>query len=288
MNYERFHVIEDSSKREIVIDYILHHCYEKNSSHSHQENITSSLLGWFVFLQEKHLREVPASLREYRIYLMDVKRYADSWIWAQTDKIKAFYKWAFNEGRISKNLFADFRSTKQFDYIPSRAFDQDEIATILSRCKNQLERILVSLTLSAGLRTSELLHLKVEDIDFENNIIRNINNKGKISSVGVHVDLDPQLFKDLKEYCDRREIYNGRVFDYLSEKSYRKIFDRLLPRGTPHLLRKTAGVMVYKNSGYDIKRTQLFMRHSNMETTSRYLSSMITPKGERIPNHIWA
>ncbi len=136
--------------------------------------------------------------------------------------------------------------------------------------------------LCLGLRRSEILPLKYEDINFEdktiyiNKVVNFINNKPKIDNIlknGMnerYVGIPDILLKKL-EKC---KLKKGYIFNkdnsLLTESQLEDLWDDYKIRtgfiGTQHMIRHTYATMLYK-SNVDIKTAQYLMGHKTIRTT---------------------
>lgn len=143
----------------------------------------------------------------------------------------------------------------------------------------------VRILYSTMARVSELVNIKVRDIDFSNGYIR-LRGKGNKERI---VPIDKKTIEYIKEYLEGRSSYD--LEDYLLINSFEKkltprvvqsdlqnIKSRLdLPESTkftPHILRHT-GATHLRRSGMDISELQDILGHSSPNTTMIYAKNDI-------------
>lgn len=87
----------------------------------------------------------------------------------------------------------------------------EELAKYLDACKKHslMIYVFVLIALGTGGRYSEVQHLKVENIDYENERVYYLDTKNKTSR-GVHVE--PDTLELLKQYCIDNDIKSGYIF----------------------------------------------------------------------------
>ncbi len=92
-----------------------------------------------------------------------------------------------------------------------RYLTQDELSSYLTACKNhsKILYLFVLIALATGGRYSEVLHLRVEDIDYQNERVYYLNTKNGTSR-GVYLETNILAF--LKEYCTEQGIEKGYIF----------------------------------------------------------------------------
>lgn len=87
----------------------------------------------------------------------------------------------------------------------------DEIELFLGACKehSQMVYIFALISISTGARYSEVLHLKVENIDYQNSQIHYLNTKNKENR---GVPIEPDILRLLKCYLVENKIESGNIF----------------------------------------------------------------------------
>ena len=131
---------------------------------------------------------------------------------------------------------------------------------------------------SGGLRLSEVLNLKITDIDSQRMLIRVEQGKGNKDRYTL---LSQRLLEELRAYWkqDRPAIWLFPGPDRQSPYKYdslRQAFTRakqkagIRKRGGPHSLRHCFGTHLLE-AGEDLRTIQLLMGHRSIQTTSRYL-----------------
>jgi integrase/recombinase XerD len=131
---------------------------------------------------------------------------------------------------------------------------------------------------AAGLRISEVAHLKATDIDSQRMVIR--VNQGK-NRKDRYVMLSPRLLEILRTYWldahPRDWLFPGDIPGHpISADAIRQACNRARQRSgiqkpiTPHSLRHAFATHLLE-TGTDVRRIQLLMGHRSLSTTSRYL-----------------
>ncbi len=135
---------------------------------------------------------------------------------------------------------------------------------------------------SAGLRVSEVLNLRIRDIDSQLMIIRIHQGKGrKDRNVPLAKNLLPLLRKYWISYRPKEYLFEGTTGKPYSASSIRKILKRALATChihkaiTVHSLRHSYATHLLE-SGIDLRYIQILLGHSNPNTTAIY--THLTPK----------
>lgn len=100
-----------------------------------------------------------------------------------------------------------------------RFLSLDEIEKLISACKNHSDYlyIFVMLSLSTGGRYSEILNLKIENIDFQNNQVYFLNTKNK-EDRGVPIDIS--ILQEVKKYIAENKIKSELFLNKKTNKLY--------------------------------------------------------------------
>ena len=151
-----------------------------------------------------------------------------------------------------------------------------EVQNILTEINNIKHKCIISLIFSAGLRRSELLNLKVNDIDLERKTVFIYKGKGGKDRISILAETTIRYINEyLKQYRPKYWLFEGQKGGQYSAESIWKIFNRLKKRccvnkkGNVHLLRHTFATYLLE-SGTDIRYIQKLLGHSSIKTTEIY------------------
>jgi integrase/recombinase XerD len=156
--------------------------------------------------------------------------------------------------------------------------NHSEVARILGACKNLRYRQMLTLCYGCGLRLSELLAVKVSDIDGERKLLRVDQGKGaKDRLVPISETLLEQLRAYWRWYHPRGWLFPGRVVGRpLSPTSVQKAYTRAKRQadvtkvGGIHGLRHAYATHLLE-AGLSVQRLQQRMGHRNLASTLRYV-----------------
>ena len=143
----------------------------------------------------------------------DFQNYLDSYKFSSTSQqnqiinsIRFLYKFGLNK-KYDKVSFKRPRSEKKLP----KVIDGEFIKSKLSQIQNLKHQAILTLTYSVGLRLSEIVNLKIEEIDSKRMIIHIKNAKGKKDSI---VPLSQTVLNLLrlyyKEYKPKDYLFNGQ------------------------------------------------------------------------------
>lgn len=141
-------------------------------------------------------------------------------------------------------------------------------------------KLILTLFYSSGLRISELLYLKISDIDFYNNSIR-VRGKGSKDRIVLFNNETYDLIRDymnkfnLNIFDDQKLLFLSRNNKPLSTRTIQVMVKRYAGKAginknvTPHVLRHSFATHLL-NKGVNIRAIQRLLGHSSLETTQIY------------------
>lgn len=151
-----------------------------------------------------------------------------------------------------------------------------EIRKIIESSKNQKHRLLLALAYGAGLRVSEVIALKVQDLDFDELTIHIKQAKGQKDRISVMPD---SLVNNIKRLIAGKTkldfVFESERGGKLTTRTAQKIFENALQysgttkNATFHSLRHSFATHLLEN-GTDVRYVQELLGHQNIRTTQRY------------------
>ena len=185
---------------------------------------------------------------------------------------KLFFKTIRGSVLITEQLERPRREHK----LPN-VLSKEEVAAILQALSNQKHRTMLSLIYACGLRRSELLNLKPENIDSKRHMLIILNSKGKKDRV---VPVSEKVITMLREYY---KIYKPKTWlfegqnmgEQYSETSLQKVLKMALEAAkmhkpvTLHWLRHSYATHLLE-SGTDLRYIQELLGHKSSKTTEIY------------------
>lgn len=239
--------------------------YSENTIRSYVDQISKFL---------KHFDNVATkpseiSAKQIKEYLSGLKSYAHHK--ASLCAIKYFYKEVGNQPR----KLDDVKFPRTQKRLP-QVLSQEEIQRMFSVCQNTKHKVILSLLYSAGLRVSELINLKWQNIDRARMIIHIVQSKGnKDRQVMLAPNLIPLLAAYYREYKPTEFVLNGQFSNQYSETSVLQVVKQLAAKAGinkrvyTHLIRHCSFTHMVEN-GTDINLIQRIAGHSSPKTTAIY------------------
>lgn len=153
---------------------------------------------------------------------------------------------------------------------------KNEVLQVINSTNNIKHKCIVSLLYSAGLRRSELVNLKLKDIDSERMLIHIKAAKGKKDRYTL---LSQTTLEDLRQYYTQWHpktfLFEGQKGQQYSSNSIGKVVSAagqkagLKKRVTPHMLRHSFATHLLE-AGTDLRYIQLLLGHNSTKTTEIY------------------
>jgi tyrosine recombinase XerC len=252
-------------------------------------NIRGTQKGFFPFLLMKKIDSLEKVnkqiLRDYIMWLMD-QRVAKTSITCKLSAIRSFYVYLQKEGLIQENPLEKISSPKLDRRLPSY-LTSDEInrfllAPDISKPVGQRDRAILELLYAAGLRVSELVHLKLSQIDMDTREIRVIGKGSKERLVLMGKPAEEAIAAYLKEGRPKLSskkktdvVFINRYGQPLIERRIQKMVKQyakqtgINKRVHPHTIRHTFATHLL-DGGADLRVVQELLGHASLTTTQIY------------------
>lgn len=152
-----------------------------------------------------------------------------------------------------------------------KVIDNELIKSKLSQIQNLKHQSILTLTYSVGLRVSEVVNLKIEDIDSKRMLIHIKNAKGnKDRIVPLSLKVLELLRFYYKQYKPKEYLFNGQKSIKYSIGSCQKIYKKYIDEESSiHCLRHSSFTALLEN-GTDLRIIQKIAGHSSSKTTEIY------------------
>ncbi len=224
---------------------------------------------------------------DVKLYLKDLFDMEDSskTVSRKISSLKSFYRYMKDNGYISINPLSSIRYPKKEKSLP-KFVQYNELEDMIEISKEgslgERNNLIIELMYSTGVRVSELVNIKLSDIDFENKKIR-IMGKGSYERFVFYGDYTSEA---LNRYIKntRCKLLDGKINEFLflnknggniSTRGIAKIIDGIIKntsiktKVSPHTLRHTFATHLLDN-GCDLRSVQEMLGHKNINSTEVY------------------
>lgn len=251
-------------------------------------NYSNDLESFFTFTKNEGITNILEIdykfIRNYINYL-DLNKYSTASISRKISTLRSFYKYLLKEELISKNPMIFISNPKKEQKLPKFLYE-DEINKLfasldLKTPKGIREALVLEFLYSTGVRVSELCNVKINDISFNDKMIK-IYGKGSkeryvlfgdklLDMINLYLKSSRPIFeKDKNDYLFLNDsgcqLHERRVRDIINDIISKSSFSMHI---SPHVLRHTFATHML-NNGADLKSVQHLLGHEDLSTTGIY------------------
>lgn len=228
----------------------------------------------------KCLEEVDRSCINNYIRSLKERKLAPTSVIRKVASLRGFFKWVTSMNILEKNPASTLEQPKVPQRLP-KVISIKEIEDILREDLTELQKVMIELLYSCGLRVSELVNLKINDIDLKSKYVRCFGKGSKeriipigkkaIDAMEKYLPVRDLVFKkynlnskrllvnDSGRYINRQDVYN--FIHSCGKKIHKNI--------SPHTLRHSFATHLLEN-GADLRVVQELLGHSDVSTTQLY------------------
>lgn len=263
--------------------------YQKNFSSHTIQNYERDLTSFLSFLKEISISSFSKveyhHLRKYLEYMYN-KQYASATMNRHISAIKSFFHYLQREGKIQENPTVLFGTVKKEKRLP-KYLNSEDMETLLllpdiQTPLGQRDAAMLEVFYSTGVRVSELVSIKLRDVELSSNRIK-ITGKGNKERYVLFGDIcrekmllyvregRNQLLKNTQ--CDA--LFLNKNGGALTERGVRTSINNIILKAgekmhvTPHMLRHTFATDLL-NGGADLKTVSELLGHESLSTTGIY------------------
>jgi len=238
-----------------------------------QEAYLSAVTGLARYYRQSPEKITKGMIRDYLLYLIQERKLA----WSSRNIVVSGLRFFYSHTIGKKSLSLSIPPRKQATQLPE-IFSSEELESLFAALSNQKHRTLLMTTYAAGLRVSEVVHLRVTDIDSKRMMIRVQQGKGRKDRYTV---LSKRLLTELRAYW---KMYRPPVWLFYGTKKTRPLTDRSaqviyynakkkagITKGKGiHMLRHCFATHLLE-AGVNLRTIQMLMGHTSIMTTMTYL-----------------
>jgi integrase/recombinase XerD len=211
-------------------------------------------------------------IRDLQASFLD-KGLASNSIRLHTCALRAFYRFIHVSGLFDgRDPTAGIGARKQPGRLP-RVLTVEEIERVIAAPKNPLKRALIEVLYATGMRVSEVVKVRLADVDFDGRVMFVRQGKGRKDRI---VLFGRKARAALAEYVWQRKegfLFEHRGIPY--SKTYVRLVLRELGRQArvaglhPHALRRACATHMLEG-GADLRAVQELLGHDSLSTTQLY------------------
>ena len=268
--------------------FILYLHNMKNTSENTEMSYRRDLYKVQVFMEKRGISEVDAITKEdVEAYVksMEDEKFKAATISRNIASLKAFYQYLVKENVVKENVAEDLKAPKIEKKIPE-ILTTDEVIRLLNQPKGDSakeirDKAMLELLYATGIRVSELISLKVSDVNIKMGyIICKDASKERVIPFGREAKnaLVKYLGKTREEMisnADREMLFCNCSGEAMSRQGFWKLIKFYAKKAdikseiTPHTLRHSFAAHLVEN-GADLRSVQEMLGHSDISTTQIY------------------
>ncbi len=213
----------------------------------------------------------PEKLKDYFYYCLEKEKIKENHLNSRINAIKYYFEQVLHRDR----MFFDIPRPKTPLLLP-KMLSKEEIKAIFKHVENKKHLLILQLCYGMGLRVSEIVNLKIEDIHSKINMVHIRHAKGKKDRfVPLPETVLELLRKYYTEFRPQQYLFEGQNKGAYSVRSVQQIFKTALRKANIqrnigiHGLRHSYATHLLE-SGADIRHIQLLLGHNSIKTTQIY------------------
>ncbi|MDQ1355022.1 MAG: Tyrosine recombinase XerC [Acidobacteriota bacterium] len=275
----------DSESR-YLNDYLEHLTHIKKYSNHTVKAYRQDIQQFLEYFEENNLTVDKNTIRDY-ISVIFLRTKNKATISRKIYALKSFYGYLVKQGKLARNPFDAVSSPKNEKKLPE-ILTEGEMLAFLDKLPEETflqarNKAVFEFLYATGLRISELVNLRITDINFTDDMVR-VLGKGKKERI---VPFNEQAKNILLKYLDRARMQFKKPVDYIFLNAWgRKITERaieLILHKTfiemmesnksvyPHLFRHSFATHLLQR-GANLRVIQELLGHESLSTTEKYTS----------------
>lgn len=266
-------------------DYLEYLKYQKNYSDETIHSYSIDIEEFLDYINSEciNICEVGYDVVKAWLINLDERKNKSTTVSRKISSLRGFYKYLINNKVIDSNPFSLVSLPKKERHLP-RFFYYNELEEMfqvpkLNTALGQRDRLLLEMLYATGVRVSELVNIKVSDINGEEIRVLGKGNKERIVEFGDYAESILELY--LKEGYKHLNIKKSEYLflnnrgGKLTTRGVRYILDNIINKTTidkkisPHMLRHTFATHLL-NEGCDLLTVQELLGHESLTATSIY------------------
>ena len=210
-------------------------------------------------------------LQSYFLYCHKILQLSENAIHSRMNAVKFYFEKVLHK----EKMFFDIPRPKKPLLLP-KALNTIEIQKIIANTDNPKHKLILQLCYGMGLRVSEIVNLKIGDIDSKSMRVLIQQGKGKKDR---YVNLPESILEDLRSYYKnfkpKEFLFEGQYGGKYAIRSAQSVFKNAMKKAG---IFKTVGIHSLRHSyathlleyGTDISLIQKLMGHNDIKTTLNY------------------
>lgn len=267
----------------------------KNTIEAYSNDL-NNFLSWLNKLDIQDYKNISEALiNEYVAYLFKNGLKSSS-VNRKISSLKSFYLFLIKKKVISSSPLSEIITPKKEQYLPS-SMSEDEVERLLQSPNIELDietrdKAMIEMLYATGMRISELINLKITDINIERSVLKVLGKGSKERLIPFGEKASDSLsyyLKKRKKSLAKEVFISNRGKKMTRTGFWQRIKIYLSREGlqdsiSPHTLRHAFATHLL-NRGADLRSVQLLLGHSDLSTTQIYTHIAKQRLGEVLKKH---
>ena len=271
---------EDANLRSFLDHLYIEKGLSQNTVKAYEADI-SAFINWIKENTKLKLKDIKEeNINKYISYLFELNLKSSS-VNRKISSIKSLYMFLVKKNILKNSPVNEVISPKQEKYLPF-SMSEDEVDKLLNSPKpsNKIEKrdkAMIEMLYATGMRISELVNLKITDIDTQRCVVKVLGKGSKerlipfgeaaLESLNAYLSdreesTSKEIFLSNRRTKISRIAFWHRIKVYLSRENLKNSI-------SPHTLRHAFATHLL-NRGADLRSVQLLLGHSDLSTTQIY------------------
>ena len=271
---------EDANLRSFLDHLYIEKGLSQNTVKAYEADI-SAFINWIKENTTVKLKDMKEeNINKYISYLFELNLKSSS-VNRKISSIKSLYMFLVKKNILKNSPVNEVISPKQEKYLPF-SMSEDEVDKLLNSPKpsNKIEKrdkAMIEMLYATGMRISELVNLKITDIDTQRCVVKVLGKGSKerlipfgeaaLESLNAYLSdreesTSKEIFLSNRRTKISRIAFWHRIKLYLSRENLKNSI-------SPHTLRHAFATHLL-NRGADLRSVQLLLGHSDLSTTQIY------------------
>ena len=291
-------MIKDNKKDHLLRSFLDSLYIEKGLSKNTVSSYKNDIASFSSWCDKEHLDRLKITdlnLNNYISNLFSIGLKSSS-INRKISSIKHFYLFLLKK-KVIKNSPADEITTpKQEKYLPT-SMSEDEVESLLRSPKASIkierrDKAMIEILYATGMRISELVNLKLTDIDFNRSVLKVFGrgSKERLVPYGEKAAEALRIYLEDRKKLDSKDVFLSNRGTRITRGAFWqriKIYikrENLKSSISPHTLRHAFATHLL-NRGADLRSVQILLGHSDLSTTQIYTHIAKKRLGEILKKH---
>ncbi|KKI61774.1 Site-specific tyrosine recombinase [Staphylococcus warneri] len=215
------------------------------------------------------------------LYLKNLKRTTVS---RKISTLRTFYEYWMTQDESVVNPFVQLVHPKKEQYLP-QFFYEEEMEALFKTVetdskKGMRDKVILELLYATGIRVSELVHIKTQDLDMKLPGVKVLGKGNKERFIPFGEFCKQSIERYLKEFKPLKHVDHDYLIvnmqgQPITERGVRYVLNDVVKRTSgvtnihPHKLRHTFATHLL-SQGADLRTVQSLLGHVNLSTTGKY------------------